>query len=362
MHGKELSMGMIKRLYSRHYMMKVLRVSPADQGHAGIARDRIYVVLALKGRVEEAHNVQDVYAKVSKFISDRVQTVPSDYLISDFNELRKEAQSMAAKRKIKYSVEKARSTWKGKRFSMKKLLNHREAQGVREDKQKVLDAASSQYTRRVKPLEATAWGPAEVSRYMRWQLDQHKQGKLKKSSVGGFAWKLPKKSEDGEPADLPPEVISWEKKRKSANISPDQDQESDDDESKEAEPGSEEEVEDYGPTKRDKNWYLMQVETGKRVQLVDSGPFTLYVHEGQTCIISATDDEGSYCVDHFPQKKPKNEAPPKPTAEKAEREPNVKAPTRTTPTVKPRPKSESRGSTRAKSLKGMKKEGGGGPN
>ena len=52
-HAKELSMAMIKTLYSRHYDIRTLFVSPADQGHAGIARDRVYVILALKGRVEE---------------------------------------------------------------------------------------------------------------------------------------------------------------------------------------------------------------------------------------------------------------------------------------------------------------------
>lgn len=60
-----------------------------------------------------------------------------------------------------------------------------------------------------------------------------------------------KKSEDGEPAPLPDEVVSFEKKRKSQDIS----QDSDDDNAEEAEddgesvePGSdaaEDEVEDY---------------------------------------------------------------------------------------------------------------------
>lgn len=102
-HAKELSMAMIKTLYSRHYDIRTLFVSPADQGHAGIARDRVYVILALKGRVEEAFNVENMYAKVSAFIRKRVQTVPSDYLISDYNELQREAQATATIRGLRFS-------------------------------------------------------------------------------------------------------------------------------------------------------------------------------------------------------------------------------------------------------------------
>ena len=68
-----------------------------------------------------------------------------------------------------------------------------------------------------------------------------------------------------------------------------------------------------GPTKKDKNWYLVQVATGKRVQLLESGPFTLYVHDGQSCIISALEDEGTFCAGHFPKKikpAPKDEKKP----------------------------------------------------
>lgn len=216
---------------------------------------------------------------------------------------------------------------------------------ISDDKQKVLDAASSQYTRRSRPLEVTAWGPSEVARYMRWQLHMHKQGKVKRGAIGGFGWKLPKKSEDGEPAPLPDEVVSFEKKRKSQDIS----QDSDDDNAEEAEddgesvePGSdaaEDEVEDYsvqGPTKKDKNWYLVQVATGKRVQLLESGPFTLYVHDGQSCIISALEDEGTFCAGHFPKK-----IKPAPKDEKKPSEPMV------------------RGSDRLKPLKGMEAKGAG---
>ena len=58
-----------------------------------------------------------------------------------------------------------------------------------------------------------------------------------------------KKSEDGEPAELPTEVISFEKKRKSRDISQgsDDDNAEDGDDAESQEPGSDEEaeVEDY---------------------------------------------------------------------------------------------------------------------
>ena len=91
------------------------------------------------------------------------------------------------------------------------------------------------------------------------------------------------------------------------------------------------------PSKKDKNWYLVQVKTGKRVQLVESGPFTLYVHEGESCIISALEDEGSFCASLFPQSK---KAKPAPKDEKTVKPPNT-------------PKSEDHGANRPKPLRGM---------
>ena len=43
---------------------------------------------------------------------------------------------------------------------------------------------------------------------MKWQLRLFSANKIKKKDLGGFAWKLPKKGEHGEPADLPEEVTA----------------------------------------------------------------------------------------------------------------------------------------------------------
>ena len=38
---------MIKRLYGEHYHIWTLRVEPADVGHAGVNRERLYLILSL---------------------------------------------------------------------------------------------------------------------------------------------------------------------------------------------------------------------------------------------------------------------------------------------------------------------------
>ena len=99
-------MAMIKRLYGRHYNIEQLFVSPADQGHAGIARERTYLILTLKCSVVKVHDVQAVYKKVSKYIQQRVQTRPHDYLISTPTDLQREATYVANLRKKKFIAHK----------------------------------------------------------------------------------------------------------------------------------------------------------------------------------------------------------------------------------------------------------------
>eukprot|EP00435_Cladocopium_sp_Y103_P013458 s5184_g3.t1 len=203
----------------RHYDIEQLFVSPADQGHRGVARDRTYLVLTLKDKVIQVFDVQAVYKLVSNYIRQKVQTRPSDYLIATTDELLMDAWNTANKRKKRFpDLKKVKKTWYGKRFSMKRLLNQREARGVQfalqkyaEVKEEVLDAAKSQYNRRSSPMAHTAWGPSEIARYMRWQLSLFKEGKIKRQHVGGFSYRLPQKSKLGEPAELPEPVLEFEK-------------------------------------------------------------------------------------------------------------------------------------------------------
>eukprot|EP00435_Cladocopium_sp_Y103_P039076 s756_g10.t1 len=124
-------MTMIRKLYARHYDIQQLFVSPADQGHSGVARDRTYLVLTLKDKVTQVFDVQAVYRLVSNYIRQKVQTRPSDYLIATTDDLLMDAWNISNKRKKRFpDFKKVKKTWYGKRFSMKRLLNRREAKGV----------------------------------------------------------------------------------------------------------------------------------------------------------------------------------------------------------------------------------------
>lgn len=100
-------MEMIKTLYAKHYDIEQLFVSPTDQGHAGIARDRLYLILALRGKVKQVHNVKCIYRKVSHYIRRRVATRPSDYLVSNLQDVHMDALRTARVRKKRWNPYRA---------------------------------------------------------------------------------------------------------------------------------------------------------------------------------------------------------------------------------------------------------------
>ena len=75
---QDLDKDMIAKLYSKHYTIRCLNVKPEHQGHSGVARERIYLILALKGLVEEIANPEVIYNQVSDFIMQYVKTEPQD--------------------------------------------------------------------------------------------------------------------------------------------------------------------------------------------------------------------------------------------------------------------------------------------
>ena len=95
-------MAMIYILYGRHYAIEQLFVSPSHQGHLGVARDRTYLILTLKSQVVQTHDPKKVYQEVSNYISQKVQTRPSDYLVSDLWEVQQEGLSTARTRHRKF--------------------------------------------------------------------------------------------------------------------------------------------------------------------------------------------------------------------------------------------------------------------
>lgn len=76
-------------------------------------------------------------------------------------------------------------------------------------KETVFQAAKSAYARRGKPAESTGWGAPEIHKFMRWQLNEIKSGRLSRKKVGGYKWELPSKQADGRPAALPKEVLAY---------------------------------------------------------------------------------------------------------------------------------------------------------
>ena len=97
---EELRLQMIQHLYGRNYDIVQLMVSPADQGHHGVARARTYLVLSLKGVVGQTRSVEAMYSEVSKFISGLIKTRPRDYFISDRVDIMLEATRTAATRRL----------------------------------------------------------------------------------------------------------------------------------------------------------------------------------------------------------------------------------------------------------------------
>jgi len=65
---------MIEKLYSRHYHIEALYVSPAHQGHAGMARDRVYLILSHRKKLQKVAEPLELY-------QDCISTSPKKKLI-----------------------------------------------------------------------------------------------------------------------------------------------------------------------------------------------------------------------------------------------------------------------------------------
>ena len=63
---------MIEKLYSRHYHIEALYVSPAHQGHAGMARERVYLILSHRKKLKQVAEPVDLY---KDFVSKKQKNV-----------------------------------------------------------------------------------------------------------------------------------------------------------------------------------------------------------------------------------------------------------------------------------------------
>ncbi|CAE7032787.1 unnamed protein product [Symbiodinium sp. CCMP2592] len=105
---QELSMEMIYRLYGGHYNITRLLCDTADVGHAGTSRSRLYLILFHKHRVVMTQDVQEMYSSIAAVLRDAIQTVPSDYIVSEPGEIDFEVQQLCITRRKQVQVTQRR--------------------------------------------------------------------------------------------------------------------------------------------------------------------------------------------------------------------------------------------------------------
>jgi hypothetical protein len=76
--------------------------STADTGHAGVARDRVYVLASHKDRSSCKYDPMSLKAMIADRMREKVQTRPSDYFMAQVVEVQQEALQLAIRRKVEY--------------------------------------------------------------------------------------------------------------------------------------------------------------------------------------------------------------------------------------------------------------------
>ena len=79
---------------------------------------------------------------------------------------------------------------------------------LRDIPEEVKKACKGQYVKRGCPVQWTGWTPVQCHAYIKWQVRHQEELDLDDDELGGFAWHLPRKQEDGRPADLPDYVLN----------------------------------------------------------------------------------------------------------------------------------------------------------
>lgn len=90
-----LRMEMMEKLYGVHYHMCVLNVDTCHQGHTGVTRERVYVILWHKLRVKQVFDPRSMYKHITSYLTANIKTEPKDYLVSDFCDVWREAERLA---------------------------------------------------------------------------------------------------------------------------------------------------------------------------------------------------------------------------------------------------------------------------
>ena len=129
--AKTFDLSVLEHLMEPDYQLYPLLMSAADTGHAGLTRQRWYVILRHVASTDCLFDPFDLYERIRGYISERVQTQPQDYMIASQEEILLEAAQEAIKR---------RQVLQPRNMDLRYLLNDREA--------RVLDAACREYETR----------------------------------------------------------------------------------------------------------------------------------------------------------------------------------------------------------------------
>ena len=100
--NKDLHVQILESLLGDLCNVYPLRVEPADIGHSGVSRARLYVIVAMKTARVLADPVQLVHS-VADHVRARFQTKPRDYLIAGDLEVQFEAFATASSPACRYS-------------------------------------------------------------------------------------------------------------------------------------------------------------------------------------------------------------------------------------------------------------------
>ncbi|CAK9079372.1 Uncharacterized protein SCF082_LOCUS37876 [Durusdinium trenchii] len=78
----DVHMGMLRKIYGQTYDLYPIYVQPADLGHNGTARSRVYVLLANREKVRNTYDCQELYQRISTRMKSVASTSPRDYFVA----------------------------------------------------------------------------------------------------------------------------------------------------------------------------------------------------------------------------------------------------------------------------------------
>ena len=99
---KAFDIGMLTELMEPDYQLYPIYASSQDCGHAGVSRERLYIILRHIQSTDCIYDPMDLYHHIKTYIMARAQTLPCDYMIATGQEILLEALATAQKRKIPF--------------------------------------------------------------------------------------------------------------------------------------------------------------------------------------------------------------------------------------------------------------------